>query len=233
MHESFCPRLSEAKALLPLLRAHLVTAAPRFSLPGPLSIDLIPIVEEGLFGYELLPDRETRLFLTIGTNERGVPTLRRTSYGADPASAIRLATVDGTEVVRSGLGVRRIQGRDSCFADWPSTVASLWSQFAVPPSDRARHHVLVNEGAHRFLDAALDRAHSHLTAWDPFIRFFGLPKEAQLGFALFDEADGHGELISQRPDMWILRWKCPPHAVYEEWSVTLPDRDAASEVTRA
>jgi hypothetical protein len=72
-----------------------------------------------------------------------------------------------------------------------------------------------------------------LAAWDPFIRFFGLPNEAQHGFALHGAAGERGELISQRLDIWILRWKSPPNAIYEEWSVVLPDRDAATEPTRA
>jgi hypothetical protein len=30
-------------------------------------------------------------------------------------------------------------------------------------------------------------------------------------------------LIFPRLDIWMLRWKAPPHAVYESWSVVLPD----------
>ena len=58
--EHFCPRLSEAKTFLPLLRAELLAAAPRHTLPLGLSLELLPIAEDGLFGYELVPDRETR-----------------------------------------------------------------------------------------------------------------------------------------------------------------------------
>ncbi len=233
MSESYCPRLSEAGNLLPLLRAHLVAAAARHSLPGFVSLDLLPIVDDGLFGYELVPDGEARICLTIGCNGEGEPMLRRTSYGADAPNTLRLASVNGQMVTRNVPGARHAERRDSRFPDWPSAVASAWAQLAARSPGRPRRHVELNETAHRFLDEALSIAYSHLAAWDPFIRFFGLPNEAQHGFALHGAAGEHGELISQRLDMWILRWKSPPHAIYEEWSVVLPDRDAATEPTRA
>ncbi len=233
MSESYCPRLSEATNLLPLLRIHLVAAAARHWLPGAVSLDLLPIVEDGLFGYEVAPDRETRVCLAIGCNGNGVPMLRRTSYSADTSNAVRLAAVDGQTISRNAPGTRHAQQRDSLFPDWPSAVAAAWAQLATRPPDRPRRRVELNEDVHRALDEALAIAHSHLAAWDPFIRFVGLPDEAQHGFALHGAAGEHGELVCQRPDIWILRWKSPPHAIYEEWSVALPDRDAASEVTRA
>ena len=36
----------------------------------------------------------------------------------------------------------------------------------------------------------------------------------------------------QRPDIWMLCWKAPPHVVYESWSVVLPDLDAGSDLAR-
>jgi hypothetical protein len=30
----------------------------------------------------------------------------------------------------------------------------------------------------------------------------------------------------------MRRWKAPPHAVYESWSVVLPDLDAGSDLAR-
>ena len=38
-----------------------------------------------------------------------------------------------------------------------------------------------------------------------------------------------GELLFQRPDIWMLRWRAPPQAVYESWSVMADDADAAGE----
>ena len=75
----FYPRLSEARHLLPLLRSHLVAAASRYPLPAGLMLELLPIVEDGLFGYELVPDRNTHTYVTIGCNAQGEPRLRRTS----------------------------------------------------------------------------------------------------------------------------------------------------------
>jgi len=43
----------------------------------------------------------------------------------------------------------------------------------------------------------------------------------------------HGELIFPRTDIWMLRWKAPPvYAVYESWSVVLPDLYAGSDLAR-
>jgi len=233
MLESHCPRLSAAKHLLPLLRSHLVAAAAHHSLPGAVALDLLPIVDDGLFGYELVPDRETHVCLTLGCNATGVPMLRATSNGADAPEALRLATVNGQAVTRMALGTRYAHRRDALFPDWPSAVAAAWGELAALLPYRPRRQVALEETPHRLLDAALSIAHSHLAAWDPFIRFVGLPNEAQHGFALHRAAGEQGELVSQRPDIWILRWKSPPHAIYEEWSIVLPDRDAATEWTRA
>jgi hypothetical protein len=233
MRESFCPRLSEAKILLPLIRSHLFAAASRHSLPGGRSLDLLPIVEDGLFGYELVPYPEMRVCLTIGRDGKGVPVVRKTSYGADASNALQLASVNGRTVTRSAPGTHHAQWSDSPFPDWPSAAASAWAQLAPQLPDGPRPHVELDETAHRYLDEALSIAHSHLEAWDPFIQFIGLPNEAQHGFALHGAAGEHGELVAQRPDIWILRWKSPPHAIYEEWSVLLPDRDVANELTRA
>ena len=87
----------------------------------------------------------------------------------------------------------------------------------------------MREHVHQCLDEALSIAHSHLAHWNPFIQFFGLPNEAQQGFALKGVDGEHGELVFQRPDIWMLRWKAPPQAVYESWSVVVPDLDAARD----
>ena len=233
MSDSYCPRLSEAKHLLPLLRSHLATAAARHSLPGVVSLELFPIVDDGLFGYELVPDRETRAKLTIGCDGKGVPMLRKMSYDTAAPNVLRLAAVNGQRVTGGTPRMGHAPRRDSLFPDWPSAVAAAWAELDTLLPERPRRHVEVNATAHRFLDQALTIAHSHLAAWDPFIRFFGLPNEAQHGFALHGAAGEHGELVAQRPEIWILRWKSPPHAIYEEWSVLLPDRDVANELTRA
>jgi len=75
MQRSFWPRLSEAKHFLPLLRSHLVASAAAFPLPAGLGLDLLPIVEDGLFGYELVPDRNAHTYRTVGCNARGTMVL--------------------------------------------------------------------------------------------------------------------------------------------------------------
>jgi hypothetical protein len=59
-----------------------------------------------------------------------------------------------------------------------------------------------------------------------------LPNEAQQGIALTDASSERGELLFQRPDVWMLRWKAPPQAVYESWSVVVDDPDAAGDLSQ-
>jgi hypothetical protein len=228
----FWPRLSEAMHLLPLLRRHLVAAASRYALTPGLTIDLVPIVEDGLFGYELLPDRNTHTYVTIGCNVQGEPVLRKTLYDVGATSALQLVAVNGHILSRSQRGSRYdTQQRDSHFPDWPAAAESAWAQlliiFPERPRQPPRQPIAVHENVHRCLDEALSIAHSHLAYWNPFIQFCGLPNEAQLGFALKGANSEHGELVFQRPDIWMLRWRAPPQAVYETWSVVVPDLDAA------
>jgi hypothetical protein len=227
------PRLSDARTVLPHLRARLADAAPHFSLPVNTSIDLLPIVEDALFGYELVPDRNTHTYLTIGCCETGEAILR-TTMSADAPSALRLAAVDGKSVSRRDLSPRHLtQQRDFHFAEISDAVAAGLSQLVTQFPERPRQPIELHANVHRYLDEALAIAYTHLSDWDPFIRFVGLPNEAQYGFALTGDHGEYGELLSRRPDMWVLRWKSPEGAIYEEWALPLPDRDAASGLARA
>ena len=82
---------------------------------------------------------------------------------------------------------------------------------------------------HRYFDKALSVAHSHLLRWDPFIQFFGLPDEAQMGFELIGAGGEHGELTFQQPDIWTLRWSAPPEVINETWSLPWDDLDAGRD----
>lgn len=233
MESNYCPRLSEAKTLLPLLRAQLIAAAARHSLPVNFSLDLVPIVEDGLFGYEIVPDRETRTYFTIGYDKTGEGILRRTS-SADAPSALRLAAIDGKSVSRGNFSPRySVQQRDSHFAEISDAVESGLSQLVALFPAGTRQRIELHVSAHRYLDEALAITHEHLSGWDPFIRFVGLPNEAQYGFALTGDRGEHGELVSRRPDMWVLRWRSPQGVLYEEWALLLPERDATSGSARA
>ena len=233
MPNAFCPRLSEARYLLPLLRRHLVASASLYPLPVGLALDLLPIVEDGLFGYELLPSRTTHTYLTIGCDAEGEPVLRKTSYGVGAPNALELVAVNGHVLSRSERASRYSnQQRDHRFPNWPAAAESAWAELLFLFPERPRHPVALREHVHRCLDEALTIAHSYLAHWNPFIRFSGIPNEAQQGFSLSGASGEHGELVFQRPDIWMLRWKAPPHAVYESWSVVLPDLDATSDLAR-
>ena len=153
---------------------------------------------------------------------------------ADAPSALRLAAVDGKSVSRRNLSFpHRTQQRDVRFAEIADAVEAGLSQLVTQFPERPRQPIELQTTVHRYLDEALAVAHAHLSDWDPFIRFVGLPNEAQYGFALTGGHGEYGELLSRRPDMWVLRWKSPEGAIYEEWALLLPDLDATSGSARA
>ena len=214
--QSFCPRLSEAGHLLPLIRGYLVAAAPR---PLATTLDLVPIVEDGLFGYELLPDSETHICPILGCNAQGEPVLRKNWYDAGAPDALHLVAANGRLLSRSERAARYgIQRRDSKFPDWSAAAEAAWAQLLILFSDVPRQAPILRENTHRRLDNALSVAHSHLDRWDPFIDFLGLPNEAQLGFVLSGASGEHGELAFRQPDTWALRWNAPPEVVKKSWS---------------
>jgi hypothetical protein len=230
MPQLFWPRLSEALHFLPLLRQHVVAAASRYALPKGVTIDLLPIVEDGLFGYEFLADRDAHTYVMIGCNAQGEPLLRKTLYDEGSHSALRLVADNGHVLSRVERAARySTQQRDHHFTAWPAAAEAAWAELQFLFPERPRRPVTVREHVHRCLDEALSIAHSHLAHWDPFIYFCGLPYEAQQGFALKGANGAHGELVFQGPDIWMLRWKALPQAVYESWSVVLPDPDAAGD----
>ena len=233
MSSAFCPRLSEAMHLLPLVRSHLVATASRYPLPTGMGLDLLPIVEDGLFGYELVPDRKTHTYVTIGCDAQRGPIVRTSSYGFGAPDALQLVAVNGHILSRSERAVRySIQQRDSQFADWPAAAESAWAQLVMLFPGRPRQPIILRENMHRCLVGSLSIAHQHLAQWNPFIRFCGLPNEAQQGFTLTGANGERGELIFQRPDIWMLRWKAPPLAVYESWSVAVDDLDATGDLSQ-
>ena len=219
-------RLSEVKDLFPLIRGHLVAASSR--CPLATALDLLPIIEDGLFGYELVADRETHTYLTIGRNAQGKPMLRKTSYGVGAPDALQLVAVNGHLLSRSERTARHsIQRRDSLFPNWLAAAESAWAQLLILFPDRPRQTRALFEKLRDF-EEALSIAHSRLVRWDPFIQFFGLPNEAQFGFALTGLNGEHGELIFQQPDIWTLRWNAPPEVVYESWSAVVNALDACN-----
>ena len=224
---SFCPRLSEACHLLPLIRGYLVAAAPRSPATA---LELVPIVEDGLFGYELVSDRETHIYPIIGCNAQGEPVLRKNSYYVGAPDALRLVAVNGRLLSRGGRAARySIQRRDSLFPNWLVAAESAWAQLLPLFPDLPRRTKVLRAISHRWLDKGLFVAHSHLVRWDPFIEFFGLPNEAHLGFALSGASGEHGELTFRRPDTWALRWNAPPEIVCESWSLLAEDLEAGND----
>ena len=131
----YCPRLSEAKTLLPILRAQLVAASPRYALPIGISLDLLPIVEDGLFGYELpSPGPHTDTYLTIGFRATGEAVVRSVESCTRAPSALRLATRNGESVAGTNSPIRAVlfTRHDAPFGELSDAVDSGFSQLVAP-----------------------------------------------------------------------------------------------------
>jgi hypothetical protein len=144
-----------------------------------------------------------------------------------------LVAANGHILSRSERAARYpFQQRDAHFLDWSAAAEAVWAQLALLFPGRPRQPIMLRETVHRCLDEALSIAYSHLTCWNPLIHFCGLPNEAQQGYALTGADRERGELLFQRPDIWMLRWRAPPQAVYESWSVSVHDADAADGLSQ-
>lgn len=218
------PRLSEATQLLPLISDHIVAASSR--RPLGTDLELCPIFEDGLFGYEILPDDDANTYLIIGRNLLGKPALRRTSYNIAASNALQLIAEDGRLLSRQERAARyRIESRDSSLPDWVAAAEATCTQLNnLFPPRIAASLVPAPSRKHRYVEEAVCVAYYHLARWDPSIAFFGLPNEAEMGFSLVDAHRNRGELIFQRPDTWKLRWTAPAKVVEESWSI----KDVAS-----
>jgi len=221
MPESRCPRLSQAMLLLPLLRAQLGGAASGHSLPAGLAIDLLPIVEDGVFGYELLPNRDTHTHLTFGADANDAPIVRRNLYCTSAPSALRMATIGGRPLLQHELDAwDDIEQRDTRYPDWPSAAAALWAELVRLFADRRRYAIAIHDAGHAAFDETLATARLRLRGSDPSIEFCGLPEEAQYGFVLKGAHGGHGNLVLRSRGWWELHWTTPTIGVHEQWPAT-------------
>ena len=69
------PHHSQAARILPAVRRHFAEAAGRCSLPLGFSLDMVPILEEELLGYELIPVGDAETCLTLGCKRDGEPVM--------------------------------------------------------------------------------------------------------------------------------------------------------------
>ena len=230
----FCPRLSQAACLLPVLRAHLVAAAPRHPLPEGFAFDLLPIVDDGVFGYEILPQRETHTYLTMGCDSCGKPVVRKCSYCAGAPRALRLAASNGRVLTQSELVAwHRSPPRDFSFPDWSSAAEAAWRDFAALFPEGPRCPVEIHDARHRCLDEALAIASAILAAWDARIDFCGVPDEPQYGIALRGGQCEFGHLLARAAGHWALHWEAVGHALHEHWAAAAWDDDNGVPWARA
>jgi hypothetical protein len=228
MPQDRCPRLSHAILLLPLLRAQLGAVARRYSLPAGLEVELLPIVEDELFGYELLPNHDTHTYLTLGADGRDVPVVRSNLYCTFAPSALRLATVSGRALMQHELDAwDDIEQRDVRYPDWPSAAAAVWAELARLFADMPRYGITVQDAGCAGFDQALAIARSRLRGCDPSIEFCGIPDEAQYGYVLKDASGGHGNLVLRSSGSWELHWTARGSPIDEQWRATPFDGEAA------
>ena len=183
--------------------------------------DLLPIVEDGVFGYELLPNRDTHTHVTFGVDANDTPLVRRNLYCTSAPSALRLATVGGHSLLQDELEAwDDIEQRDARYSDWPSAAAAVWAELATLFADRRRYAIAIHDAGHAALDETLATARLRLRGSDPSIEFCGLPEEAQYGFVLKGARGGHGNLVLRSRGWWELHWTTPTTRVHEQWPAT-------------
>jgi hypothetical protein len=159
---------------------------------------LVPIVEDGLFGYELMPDRETHIYPIIGCNAQGEPrkNLRRRRPHAmhlQHGRAFR-AGAQRAVVLNGGQFVSQL----ACCRE------SAWEQLLILVRGRLTRPIL-GENAPRLDKALLSPTAS--VPLGPIHRVYRLPNEAQFGFMLW--YDMKAVLTFQQPDTWT-RLECTP-----------------------
>ncbi len=212
------PPLSVASAVLPRIRDELLAdpAAPDAECGAP--IDICAIVEDGLCGYELAPHSPDAPFLIVGCCDDGIPRLRRTVVDPTRHAGLRLATLHGRAVNMARPRLRRSVGHaETLYADWSSAVHDAWNALA-PALCHAGPQWDHGMAACRSLEGALAIATLHLAEWDPAVDFCGLVHQAEYGFPLRGRNGGFGTLTQQRPDAWLLHWKCGQTIVNREFS---------------
>jgi len=194
-----------------------------------MEVSLLPVCEDGLLGYELVPDREAHTYLILGCNVQGQPVLRKTTYGVGRAGTVELVAVNGHLLSRADRAARySAQPRDYRLPDWTAAAESALTQLSVLFQDRP---LLTFASSDKVLglEHALSIAYSRLIRWDPIIQVFGLPNEAELGFALAGTNGEAGALAFRPPDLWTLHWNAPPDVIHESWSL---DANSAGCVVR-
>lgn len=219
------PLLSQAAKILPVVRRQFAEAAGRCALPIGFSLDMIPILEEELLGYELIPVGVVETCLTLGCKRDGAPVVRKEFLANTPPAPLQLAARDGVTIARSARALPSRSGRqDLQFDDWLSAAKFACTELETLFAGAPRRPPLLNLRHNASLEQALAAAAFRLAEWSPIIHFCGLPNEEQLGYALYGADGGHGELVFRQPDQWILYWRSARDAVREIWSVT-PEAD--------
>jgi hypothetical protein len=224
MPQALFPLLSQAARILPLVREHVSLAAAHCSLPLGFSLDMLPILEEELLGYELVPAALAETCLTLGCKPDGEPVLRKESLANAPPAALQLAAMDGRTIARAARALPGRSGRrDMRFPDWASAARLACAELEHFSPGAPRRPPLLNTEANASLERALLVAASRLAQWRPIIHFCGLPNEEQFGYALYSADGGRGELFFRHPDQWTLHWKSGSEVVCEAWSAIAPD----------
>ena len=224
MPQPLFPLLSQAARILPVVREHISQAAAHSSLPLGFSLDMVPILEEELLGYELVPAGLAETCLTLGCKPDGEPVLRKECLANAPPGALQLAAMNGRTVARAARALPSRSGRrDLRFPDWASAARFACAELEHFSLGAPRRPPLLNTEPNAALERALLAAASRLARWSPIIHFCGLPKEEQFGYALYGADGGRGELFFRHPAQWTLHWKSGREVVCETWSAIAPD----------
>ena len=155
-----------------MVREHVSQAAAHCSLPLGYSLDMLPILEEELLGYELVPLGLAETCLTLGCKQDGEPVLRKESLASVPPVALKLAAMDGRTIARAARALPERSGRrDMRFPDWASAARFACAELEHFSPGAPRRPPLLNTDPSASLERALLAAASRLAQWRPIIHF--------------------------------------------------------------
>jgi len=126
-----------------MLRRELVQAARTHLYPRGLRVEFRPIVEDGLFGFELDTDASAATYVVIGQTTHGQPVVRLSRYRGD-TQTFRLATCDGVALSPTLIVRKRGHHEEQCCKSWKIAAEHAWAALARAfPGNRA-HQVVIN-----------------------------------------------------------------------------------------
>ena len=129
---------------------------------------MVPILEEELLGYELVPAGLAETCLTLGCKPDGEPVLRKECLANVTPDALHLATMDGRTIARAARALSSRSGRrDMRFPDWPSAAKFACAELEHLSPGAPRRPPLLNTRPNASLERSARRGRIEARAVEP------------------------------------------------------------------